>query len=87
MQQQELVETAREMGRKNKQLKDEVEYLKSDMRDLMTIVGQHSNCPDRRLRTYVQREADRLVSRDPTSAKTSAAGAEVIASKGNNANN
>jgi len=63
MQQQELVETARDMERRNKQLKAEVEFLKSDMRDLMAIVGRHSDCPDGRLRTYVQREADRLVSK------------------------
>lgn len=71
MQQQELVETAREMERKNKQLKAEVEFLKSDMRDLMMIVGRHSDCPDGRLKTYVQREADRLISRETVKAPAS----------------
>ncbi|PVH91532.1 hypothetical protein DM02DRAFT_678036 [Periconia macrospinosa] len=64
MQQQKLMETAREMERMNKQLKAEVESLKSDMHDLMMIVGQHSDCPDGRLKTYVQAAADRLSSRD-----------------------
>ncbi|KAF1924870.1 uncharacterized protein M421DRAFT_8320 [Didymella exigua CBS 183.55] len=59
-QQEELVETAREVERQNKILKAEVEILKSGMRDLMELVGQHSDCPDARLRLYVQREADRL---------------------------
>ncbi|KAJ4988412.1 bZIP transcription factor [Stagonosporopsis vannaccii] len=59
-QQEELVETARDVERRNKILRAEVEILKSDMRDLMELVGQHSNCPDARLRLYVQREADRL---------------------------
>lgn len=59
-QQEDLVETARDVERRNKILKAEVELLKSDMRELMGVVGQHSNCPDARLRLYVQREADRL---------------------------
>ncbi|KAJ4377020.1 hypothetical protein N0V86_006459 [Didymella sp. IMI 355093] len=59
-QQEELVEAAREVERRNKILKAEVEILKSGMRDLMELVGQHSGCPDARLKLYVQREADRL---------------------------
>ncbi|KAH7128152.1 hypothetical protein B0J11DRAFT_263676 [Dendryphion nanum] len=58
--QEVLVETARDMERKNKQLKAEVEFLKGDMRDLMGMVLQHSTCTDQRLTRYVQREADRL---------------------------
>jgi hypothetical protein len=60
-QQEELVETARHVERQNKMLKAEVDMLKSDMRGLMELVGQHSDCPDTRLKRYVQREADRLV--------------------------
>lgn len=59
-QQEQLVETARVAERKNKALKVEVELLKGDMRDLMELVGQHTECPDNRLQRYVQREADRL---------------------------
>ncbi|KAF3041903.1 hypothetical protein E8E12_006334 [Didymella heteroderae] len=59
-QQEELVETARHVERQNKILKAEVEMLKNDMRSLMELVGQHSGCPDTRLKLYVQREADRL---------------------------
>jgi cyclic AMP-dependent transcription factor ATF-2 len=59
----ELVETAQEAERKNKVLKVEVELLKSDLRDLMELVERHNECPDGRLRTYVQREGDRLCTR------------------------
>lgn len=59
-QQEELVEAARDVERRNKKLKAEVESLKSGMRDLMELVGQHTNCPDARLKLYLQREADRL---------------------------
>ncbi|KAF2621863.1 hypothetical protein BU25DRAFT_426129 [Macroventuria anomochaeta] len=59
-QQEELVETARDVERRNKILKAEVELLKSGMRDLMELVGQHTDCPDARLKLYLQREADRL---------------------------
>lgn len=62
MQQEDLVETARMVERKNKALKAEVELLKSNMEDLMNIVGQHTHCADGRLGSYVQREADRLAS-------------------------
>jgi hypothetical protein len=60
-QQDDLVEAARDVERRNKILKAEVEILKSGMRDLMELVGQHTACPDARLQMYVQREADRLV--------------------------
>lgn len=59
-QQEELVQTARDVERRNKILKAEVELLRGGMRDLMELVGQHSECPDTRLKLYVQREADRL---------------------------
>lgn len=59
-QQEELVETARDVERRNRILKAEVEMLKSGMRELMELVGQHTECPDTRLKLYVQREADRL---------------------------
>lgn len=64
-QQEELVEKAREVERLNKILKAEVEILKSGVRDLMELVGQHSNCPDARLRLYLQLEADRLATGGP----------------------
>ncbi|KAF1361472.1 hypothetical protein EJ07DRAFT_176162 [Lizonia empirigonia] len=59
-QQEELVETARDVERRNKILKAEVEILKSGMQELMQLVGQHTECPDTRLKLYLQREADRL---------------------------
>lgn len=59
-QQEELVETARDVERRNRILKAEVQVLKSGMQDLMQLVGQHTECPDTRLRLYLQREADRL---------------------------
>lgn len=59
-QQEELVETARVVERHNKILKAEVDLLKNDMQGLMELVAQHSECPDSRLKTYIQREADRL---------------------------
>ncbi|KAH7072221.1 hypothetical protein BKA63DRAFT_517134 [Paraphoma chrysanthemicola] len=59
-QQENLVEEARGVERKNRALKVEVEMLKSGMRELMDIVGQHTHCSDSRLKLYVQREADRL---------------------------
>lgn len=62
MQQDDLVETARAMERRNKLLKAEVEMLKGGVVELMEIVGQHTECADGRLGTYIQREADRLAS-------------------------
>ncbi|KAF2996894.1 hypothetical protein E8E13_005433 [Curvularia kusanoi] len=59
-QQDDLVEAARNAERKNKILKAEVEMLRSGVRDLMGLVGEHTGCPDTRLQLYVQREADRL---------------------------
>lgn len=59
-QQEVLVEAARDMERKNRELKAEVEFLRGDMRELMGIIFQHGSCPDQRLSRYVQREADRL---------------------------
>ena len=69
-QQEELVEAARDVERRNKKLKAEVESLKSGMRDLMELVGQHTNCPDARLKLYLQREADRLAIWRPTKHNT-----------------
>ena len=57
------MEAARDMERKNRELKAEVEYLKGDMRELMGVIFQHGSCPDQRLSQYVQREADRLGAR------------------------
>ena len=62
-QQEDLVEAARDQERRNKVLKSEVEILKSDLRDLMEMVGAHNECPDTRLRRYIQLEADRLAAR------------------------
>ncbi|KAF2028369.1 hypothetical protein EK21DRAFT_49002, partial [Setomelanomma holmii] len=59
-QQEDLVEEARDVERRNRALKAEVELLKGGMRELMDIVGQHTHCSDSRLKLYVQREADRL---------------------------
>jgi cyclic AMP-dependent transcription factor ATF-2 len=64
VQQDELVETARNFERKNKALKLEVQLLEADMRCLMEIVGTHRACSDQRLQTYVQHEADRLAASD-----------------------
>ena len=59
-QQEELVETAREVKRQNKILKAEVEILRNSMRDLMELVGQHSDCPDACLKLYLRCKADWL---------------------------
>jgi cyclic AMP-dependent transcription factor ATF-2 len=59
-QQEDLVEEARIHERRNKMLKAEVEMLRNDLRCMMDIIGQHTNCSDSRLLRYVQREADRL---------------------------
>ena len=60
-QQDELVETARDVERHNKILKAETEILKSGMRDLMEAVSKHKECPDARLKLYLQCKADWLV--------------------------
>ncbi|KZM22462.1 uncharacterized protein EKO05_0000843 [Ascochyta rabiei] len=62
-QEEDLVEAARDAERRNKLLKAEVEMLKNSMRDLMQLVGQHTQCPDTRLKLYLQRQADRLAIR------------------------
>lgn len=84
-QQEELVEAAREAERRNKILKAEVEILRGGMRDLMELVGQHSDCPDARLKLYVQREADRLatgVARNPLSSPFSSGSCSGLSSIG-----
>ncbi|KAI8941872.1 hypothetical protein NX059_003069 [Plenodomus lindquistii] len=62
MQQEELVETARDVERRNHLLKAEVRMLKGGIQELMEVVSQHNDCADGRLRAYIQREADRLAS-------------------------
>jgi hypothetical protein len=59
-QQEDLVEEAREVERRNRLLKAEVDMLRAGMRQLMDHVAHHTECPDSRLQMYVQREADRL---------------------------
>ena len=59
-QQEELVETARDVKRRNKILKAEVAILKGEMQGLMQLVSQHTKCPDTRLRLYLQRKTDQL---------------------------
>ncbi|KAF1997760.1 hypothetical protein P154DRAFT_605004 [Amniculicola lignicola CBS 123094] len=73
LQQEALVETARDEERQNKMLKAEVASLKADLGELMAIVGTHAKCSDGRLRMYVQREADRLAfePRSPSAGGTS----------------
>ncbi|KAF2635491.1 hypothetical protein P280DRAFT_553731 [Massarina eburnea CBS 473.64] len=61
VQQEDLIETARTVEQKNKVLKAEVELLRSDMRNLMGVVGNHVHCPDERLRLYVDNRAEMLV--------------------------
>jgi cyclic AMP-dependent transcription factor ATF-2 len=60
MEQEALVEKARDYERTNRVLKAEVELLQAELRGIKDIVGQHANCPDRRMTQYLQREADRL---------------------------
>lgn len=62
--QDDLVEMARNVERRNKVLKAEVELLKAGMRELMDVVATHNQCPDTRLKLYVQREANRLAAVD-----------------------
>ncbi|KAF2844186.1 hypothetical protein T440DRAFT_35571 [Plenodomus tracheiphilus IPT5] len=62
MLQESLVETARDVKRKNRLLKAEVDMLKGGVQALMQIVGQHTDCADGRLGAYVQRELGRLAS-------------------------
>ena len=60
MEQEALVERSREFERRNRVLKAEVEFLRAELRGIKELVGQHANCPDRRMSQYLQREADRL---------------------------
>ena len=64
LQQEVLVDKGREFGQKNAALRMEVALLTADVRGLMEMVGKHAGCPDQRLQTYVQNEANRLVSGD-----------------------
>jgi hypothetical protein len=58
--QEDLVELARGVERRNKILKVEVAMLKESKQQLMDIVAQHVDCPNSRLEAYLQREADRI---------------------------
>lgn len=60
MQQEILVEMVRDMERRNKQLKAEVEFLKGNMMDLVRIAIQHNSCVDQRFSGYLQRKAVQL---------------------------
>lgn len=62
-QQEELVETARNMERRNTILRVEVEILNGELQCLMQLLAQHTKCPDARLKQYLQREADRIAYR------------------------
>lgn len=59
-QQAELVETARDVERRNVALKAEVEMLRSALLDLVEFMCKHVDCGDARLRAYIQRRADQL---------------------------
>jgi hypothetical protein len=59
-QQEQLIINAREVERMNKILHHEVDRLKAEMRSLMGYVAMHNDCPDQRLRMYIQREADKI---------------------------
>ncbi|KAF2736698.1 hypothetical protein EJ04DRAFT_575120 [Polyplosphaeria fusca] len=63
--QERLVETARDVERRNKMLKSEVAMLQGDMGSLMQMAGTHNRCAGRRLSTYMQREADSLTREAP----------------------
>jgi hypothetical protein len=60
-QQDELAETARDVKRRNKILKAKTEILESEMRNLMEVFSQHTECPDARLKLYLHRKVDSLV--------------------------
>jgi cyclic AMP-dependent transcription factor ATF-2 len=68
MQQEELVETARNMERRNKILRVEVEILNGELQCLMQLLAQHTECPGARLKLYLQREADRITYRSQRNA-------------------
>jgi cyclic AMP-dependent transcription factor ATF-2 len=62
MEQEVLVERAREAERKNRIMKAELHLLQSELRDLKELAGQHANCPDQRIALYLQKQANRLAS-------------------------
>jgi cyclic AMP-dependent transcription factor ATF-2 len=57
-QQEELVEEAREVERRNRVLKAEADMLRGGIRELMHVAAQHNDCPDTRIKLYLQRKAD-----------------------------
>jgi hypothetical protein len=75
---EDLVELARNVERKNKVLKVEAAILRDSKQELLHMVAQHVNCPNSRMGAYLQREADRVAfeadsySRFPTQSTDSA---------------
>ncbi|KAG9195068.1 hypothetical protein G6011_00188 [Alternaria panax] len=63
--QEQLVETTREIERRNRVLKAELNLLEQERRQWLDFANQHMNCPDQRIAIYVQNQADRLGSRQP----------------------
>jgi cyclic AMP-dependent transcription factor ATF-2 len=64
--QEALVERARDVERRNRILRSEVDLLQEELRSIKDIVAQHAGCPDRRLGTYLQLQADRLARGEPS---------------------
>lgn len=62
MEQETLVERAREVERSNRMMKAEVHMLQTELRGLKEYAGRHANCRDPRIAIYLQRLADRLAS-------------------------
>ncbi|KAI4677802.1 hypothetical protein J4E81_010827 [Alternaria sp. BMP 2799] len=62
MEQEALVERARDSERSNRILKAEVHMLQTELRELKEYAGRHANCRDPRIAIYLQRLADRLAS-------------------------
>jgi hypothetical protein len=60
-QQEDLVEHAREVERRNRCLKVEVALLQDGIRELLEMVEQHNACSDTRLTQYVQRRQTALL--------------------------
>jgi hypothetical protein len=56
---EDLVELARNVERKNKVLKVEAAILRDSKQGLLNMVAQHVDCPNSRIAVYLQREADR----------------------------
>jgi hypothetical protein len=52
------VEKAREVERRNRVLKAEADMLRGGIRELMHVAAQHNDCPDTRIKLYLQRKAD-----------------------------